>query len=104
MAKLNADKVPRSLVHLVPLAEKWGLHEDVGDRVCNASCEEVEELAGQFDKLTESEVDDLSDWLGGVDWHNNPDPEYVAFSDLQMAFDLANARMQALQKGRSKGG
>lgn len=98
MVKLDPDRVPRPLVRLVPMAEKWGIDDDY-DRACavrNASLDELEALVHCIDDVTD---DDLFGWLSGSEAdHQNPSPEYVAFSDLTMAIDLARLRLERLRK------
>jgi len=60
VAKLNPDKVPRPLVHLIPMAEKWALDGGYSDAVRNASSEELEALVHCIDDVAD---DDLYGWL-----------------------------------------
>ncbi|MBO0754684.1 MAG: sel1 repeat family protein [Bradyrhizobiaceae bacterium] len=98
MVKLDPDRVPRPLVRLVPMAEKWGIDDDY-DRACavrNASLDELEALVHCIDDVTD---DDLFGWLSGSEAdRQNPSPEYIAFSDLTMAIDLARLRLERLRK------
>jgi hypothetical protein len=57
MVKLNPDKVPPSLVHLILIAEKWALDGYI-DAVSNASSEELETLVHCIDDVAD---DDCSD-------------------------------------------
>jgi hypothetical protein len=92
MVKLNPDKVPRPLVHLIPIAEKWALDGYI-DAVSNASSEELEALVHCID-----DVADLFGWLAGPEADNpNPSLEYVAFTDLTQAIDLARLLLKKRQ-------
>src|SRR5215813_8643749 len=53
VAKLNPDKVPRPLVHLIPMAEKWALNGGYSDGVRNASSEELEALVHCIDDVAD---------------------------------------------------
>ena len=91
MVTLNPDKVPRPLVHLIPIAEKWALDCYI-DAVSNASSEELEALVRCIDDVTD---DDLFGWLAGPEADNpNPSVEYVAFTDLTEAIDLARVLLE----------
>jgi len=95
MDKLNPDKVPLPLVHLIPIAEKWALGEEGYHQVYNASSEELEALVHCIDDVTD---DDLFGWLCGPEADNpNPSLEYVAFTDLTQAIDLAKVLLKKRQ-------
>jgi hypothetical protein len=96
MVKLNPDKVPRPLVHLIPIAEKWALAPDgYSDAVHNASSAELEALVHCMDDVAD---DDLFGWLAGPEADNpNPSREYVAFTDLTQAIDLAEFLLKKRQ-------
>ena len=94
MVKLNPDKVPRPLVHLIPIAEKWALGVYL-DTVTNASSEELEALVHCMDDIAD---DDLFVWLAGPEADNpNPSREYVVFTDLTQAIDLARIVLEKRQ-------
>jgi hypothetical protein len=63
MVKLNPDKVPRPLVRLIPMAEKWALGGYL-DAVSNAGPEELKALVHCIDDVAD---DDLYGWLAGPD-------------------------------------
>jgi len=94
--KLDPNRVPRPLAHLVPMAEKWG-DDDDGDReqaVKSASRSELEGLVRCIDEVSD---DDLFGWLAGPESFNkNPSPEYVAFTCLFMAIESAKAKLTKL--------
>jgi len=95
MVKLNPDKVPRPLVHLIPIAEKWapdGYHKDA---VYNANASSSSDEVHCIDDVTN---DDLFGWLAGPEADNpNPSPEYIAFTDLTEAIDLARVLLEKRQ-------
>jgi hypothetical protein len=64
MATLNRANVPPTLLHLAPLAERWGIGDDL-DRdklVSEASLDELRELTQCIDDAAD---DALRDWLAG---------------------------------------
>jgi hypothetical protein len=94
MVKLNPDKVPQPLVHLIPIAEKWALDGYI-DAVSDASSEELEALVHCIDDVAD---DDLFGWLAGPEADNpNPSLEYVVFTDLTQAIDLARLLLEKRQ-------
>jgi succinate dehydrogenase flavin-adding protein (antitoxin of CptAB toxin-antitoxin module) len=94
MVKLNPGKVPRPLVHLIPIVEKWALDGYI-DAVSNASSEELEALVHCMDDVAD---DDLFRWLVGPEAdHPNPSREYVLFTDLTQAIDLARILLEKRQ-------
>src|SRR5262245_57060229 len=96
--KLDPNRVPRQLAHLVPMAEKWG-DDDDGDReqaVKSASRSELEALVHCIDEVSD---DYLLGWLAGPEsFNDNPSPEYVAFTCLSMAIDSAKLKLEKLQE------
>ncbi|MGE5736630.1 MAG: hypothetical protein ACM34E_16170 [Acidobacteriota bacterium] len=73
----------------IPLAERWGIADDLirDDSVQKATPEELREL------LAFGEAYDavLAEWLAGPDADSPPfSEEYVAFTCLGMAWDLAS--------------
>ena len=82
------------MVPLIPIAEKWALGGYL-DKVYNASSEELEALAHCIDDVTD---DDLFGWLAGPEADNpNPSQEYVVFTDLTQAIDLAGILLEKRQ-------
>jgi hypothetical protein len=84
--KLSSENVPEPLRDLIPIAERWGISDDILrlDAVRKASPKEIQELqeiVKQFDDL-------LDDWLAGREASSpNPTAEYLAFSNMRMAAD-----------------
>ncbi|MEU8004309.1 hypothetical protein AB0B66_24405 [Catellatospora sp. NPDC049111] len=87
--KFDPMRVPENVRHLVPLAERWSVPED-GERADLLKAGSDAQLRELVDAVTTS-VDDLDRWLCG-DEALSPEPsdEYVAFSCLSMAADLAD--------------
>lgn len=91
MVSLDPSHVPLSLHWVIPLAEKWGLSDDVAraERVDQARTDELRELLELFDTV---DADTLYGWLAGAQSYSlSPTDEYVAFSALTMAADYARA-------------
>ncbi|MFN9373327.1 MAG: hypothetical protein ACK6D3_15705 [Planctomycetaceae bacterium] len=83
---LRADKVPEGLRKLIPLAERWGISDDIlrEEARRQASSAELEYLKAvilNFD-------DALDEWLAGPEaMLPTQSAEYLAFSNLRMAAD-----------------
>ena len=80
---LDPSRVPVSLRPLIPLAEKWGISDDVirDDVFRLASASDLQHLADTLRKYEGA----LDDWLAGAEAaSNSPSPEYVAFSAMRM--------------------
>jgi hypothetical protein len=73
------------------LAERWGIRDDLLRDEC-VRCASPEEIAMLL--TFGEEMDAVSDeWLAGPDAFNpNPTAEYVAFTCLVMAWDMAHLR------------
>ena len=84
--KLDPAKVPTSLRHLIPLAEQFGIGDDLirADVVANTSPSSLKALR---DAVAAND-DALDAWLAGVE-ADGPDfsDEYIAFSCMRMAAD-----------------
>jgi hypothetical protein len=84
--QLDPSKVPVGLHPLIPLAERFGISDDLirEDVVAKASPAEVEELR----RIVNQYADALDQWLAGpeADGPGYSD-EYIAFSCLRMAAD-----------------
>jgi hypothetical protein len=83
---LDAKKVPPAFRPLIPYAEIWGVKDDIdrGLLVENAPLAaktDLLALGGEFDAPLDS-------WLAGPEADSRPlSQEYVAFSNMRMAFD-----------------
>jgi hypothetical protein len=86
--KLDQTHVPESLWSMIPLAERWGDPDD-GYResaVQEATTADLEELVGAVVAAPE----DFDTWLVGEESYSpTPSDEYLAFSALMMAYELA---------------
>jgi hypothetical protein len=86
--RLNPAKVPLELRELIPLAEQYGITDDVDRerRVLSASPAEIAELKTA---ITRHE-DELDAWLAGSEADKPTfSAEYLAFSAMRMAADFA---------------
>ena len=83
---LDEEKVPLPLRALTPYAEIWGVKDDVercllAERAPPAAKADLLALIGEFD-------DQFDTWLAGPEADARPlSAEYVAFSNMRMAFD-----------------
>lgn len=98
MASLNQDNVPPALRALLPLAEEWGISDDVvrSARLKSAKISELELLVEAVDS-----VDDtlLYEWLADPkSYEPEPSDEYVAITCLTMAADAARLRLSGKRK------
>ena len=85
---IDSQRVPVSLRHLIPLAQKFGVSDDLAREaiVSSASKAEIEAL-----KQAVQANDELLDtWLAGPE-ATGPcfSNEYIAFSSMRMAADSA---------------
>ncbi len=83
---LDAAKVPKNLRHLIPLAEKFGVSDDIMrldlmKKTPKAELKELQKVVMQHEEL-------LLEWLAGsaADQKTFSD-EYIAFSAMLMAVD-----------------
>jgi hypothetical protein len=91
---LEASRVPEAMQRWLGLAERWGIGDDF-DR-CNAV-----EAASESDLREllsfEQDYDAACEWLAGPEAESSkPTREYIAFSDLAMAWQ----RARVIQKRR----
>ncbi|QDV34268.1 hypothetical protein [Tautonia plasticadhaerens] len=85
---LRSANVPPSLRHLIPLAERFGVTDDVQRErlVSSASPHEIARLKA----AVQANDDDLDDWLAGSEADGPKfSAEYLAFSAMRMAADSA---------------
>lgn len=93
---LNPDRVPPEVRPLMPVAEQWGIADDVDrvDTVRAASRDELEKLVTSVDGEA---GDAMYDWLAGPAADSETESttdEYVAFSAMAMAVDLAQQSLR----------
>jgi hypothetical protein len=82
---LTASAVPERLRVLIPLAEKWGISDDIlrvdAAKKSPGEIKELQKTVAAFDDL-------LDEWLAGPEARNpNPSSEYLAFTHMRMAAD-----------------
>jgi hypothetical protein len=96
---LAPGRVPEPVRPLIPLAERWGIGDDGyrDEAVEAASPTELDEL---LDALAGPAGDAMYDWLAGPAAEATVTEEYVAFSAMAMAGDLA----RVIQKRRRRAG
>jgi hypothetical protein len=84
--RLDPVNVPAPLRHLIPVAEKWGISDDMLriDAVRNANAVEIADLK----HLVQEHDDLLDEWLAGSEAESrSPSQEYLAFTHMRMAAD-----------------
>ncbi len=84
VVEFDPEKVPIAVRPLIPLAQKWGISDDILrlDTREQASAEEIKDLEQTVKRFE----DDLDEWLAGPEASSRPkSPEYVAFSCMRMA-------------------
>jgi hypothetical protein len=102
--KLNSSKVPPAFRHLIPLAEKYGVSDDCYriDLIHSLNSEELRECVSFLRFYT----DVLDQWLAGPE-ADGPEysDEYIVFSSLGMAADLAEILLRRIDSNgpRTKG-
>ncbi len=90
VVRLNSDRVPEALRHLIPFAEIWGIKDDItrDDMARTAPKEAIEDLK----RIVERNEDLLDDWLAGPEAAGPSfSEEYLAFSAMRMAADFAGS-------------
>lgn len=83
---LNPANVPEPLRVLIPLAQRWGIGDDLKreDLIAMAAPEELAALTIAINQYE----DELDDWLAGPEADSSaPSEEYIAFSAMRMAAD-----------------
>lgn len=86
--RLDPSRVPAQFRQWIPLAERWGIGDDLirDDCVAKATPQELRELLAFGSAYSEV----LTKWLAGPDADSPPfSDEYIAFSCLGMALDYA---------------
>jgi hypothetical protein len=84
--RLDLAKVPVALRHLIPLAEQFGIGDDLirEDVVAKTPPLEVEAMR----RAVEAHADAFDEWLAGPEAEGPKfSDEYIAFSCLRMAAD-----------------
>ena len=97
--KLDPKNVPEAFRHLIPLAEKYGISDDcyLDDLIDTLDESELRECASFLDSYDAV----LDDWLAGPA-AAGPEysKEYIAFSALGEAADLAKGRLDRMTTGQ----
>jgi len=86
--KLDPHKVPPALRHLIPLAEKFGISDDVirDDVVAKAPPDEVEAMKKAVLELDNGPDSEFDNWRAGSEADGLTfSLEYIAFSALRLA-------------------
>ena len=84
LIKLDESRVPEPLKPLIPLAEIWGISDDLirEDFIAKASKAAVAELVGAVDDFEDA----LNEWLASLEASKSiTSAEYSAFASLQLA-------------------
>lgn len=100
LIQLNASRVPEQFREWIPLAERWGIGDDLirEDCVAKACSEELLELL-EFGVVYDAVLDD---WLTGPESESQPpSAEYCAFTCLGMAWDSACLRQHPNKPNKS---
>lgn len=100
LIRLNPACVPEKFRQWVPLAERWGIGDDLirEDCVDKATQEELRELLSFGDAYDAV----LKEWLVGPAADSpRPTAEYRAFTCLGMAWDSARVRVEKDSQGRT---
>ena len=100
MFNLDPKNIPSALIPLLPMAEKWGVGDDYQreEAISQASSDELERLIHSIDEISDA---DLFGWLSGPEFRNpKPSDEYLAFTALTMAIDLARLRLKKKCEGK----
>jgi hypothetical protein len=87
--QLDPSRVPAQFREWIPLAEQWG----IGDDLIREDCVRKASPAERSELLAFGDVYDaiLADWLAKPEsCAASPSPEYIAFSCLGMAWDSAS--------------
>jgi hypothetical protein len=91
---VNPANVPAAVAFLLPLAEIWGVGDDV-EREALVENASVEELRQMVEAVDDAEDLGLYDWLSGEESYIEPPSlEYVAITCLTMAADTGRLRLR----------
>lgn len=91
---MKSANVPSSIAYLLPLAEVWGIGDDL-DREAAVESAATDDLRQMVEAVDYAEDLGLYDWLSGDEsYADQPSDEYVAITCLTMAADLARPRLR----------
>jgi hypothetical protein len=86
VVKLNQERIPEGLRHLIPTAEKFGISDDLTREDFMAKASKAEVLG--LKQLVETYNNLLDVWLAGPEAAGPSfSDEYIAFSCMRMAAD-----------------
>lgn len=86
--QLDPKRVPPGLRHLIPLAQRYGITDNL-DREQAVLASSPEELA-ELKAAVARHDDEMDGWLAGPEADEPPySDEYLAFSAMRMAADFA---------------
>lgn len=91
--KLNPENLPEALHPLIPVAEAWGISDDLirGDVIDQASPEALREFVAT---IRENE-DLIYGWLGDPEVYlHSHSEEFYAFTAMMLVFGVAQYRVQ----------
>ena len=86
---LRGSNLPPELRHLLFLAQRWGIYDDVlqSELLRRASNTSLQDLIDNIDPVYSK----LDEWLAGPEADQSPmSDEYIAFTKLRIAVDLAH--------------
>ena len=89
---LDTSKIPPEVRVLLPLAEKWGVGDDLQRSIVidSASKEELSDLFRAVRACPE-----LFEWLAGPEsYSTRSTEEYIVFSNLEVAYEYAKVLLQ----------
>ncbi len=90
--KMNVEKIPLKLRHLLPVVEKWGIEDD-GYRDELVEKADRNELKLLTESLKTEDANELDTWFTNSAMVNNPSEEYLKFSAFFMAYEYAKAEL-----------
>lgn len=85
--------MPPAVRPLLALADRWGIGDDY-DREVAVESATTEERKALIDAVAAA-PDELWDWLAGEEsWAMEPNPEYIAVTNMTMAYESARLKEQ----------
>jgi hypothetical protein len=84
-SKLNPAKVPNDLRPLIPLAERWGIGDDVDREAALARATKAEQQ--KLRQAVEAHASKITEWLDSFGADETMSDEAAAFMYMQLAVD-----------------
>ena len=84
-SKLNPAKVPNDLRPLIPLAERWGIGDDVDREAALARATKAEQQ--KLRRAVEAHAAKITEWLDSFGADETMSDEAAAFMYMQLAVD-----------------